>query len=100
MTSLIMVICTVLLEKLDTILGQKEPGRQDITNFSFKIFKIMRSLRSSKCLKTTVKLTFSTQKANTCSPRTTCSFFNWKYFFWGKFGPKTQNYQLKLKFCT
>ena len=33
----------------------------DITNFSFKIFKIMRSLRSSKCLKTTVELMFTTQ---------------------------------------
>ena len=60
----------------------------------------MRSLRSSKCLKTTVQLTFTTQKAHTFSPWTACSAFNWKCFFWGKFGPKTQNYQFKLKFCT
>ena len=56
--------------------------RQDITNFSFKMFKIMRSLRSSKCLKTTVELTFTTQKANACSPWTACSVFDWKYLFW------------------
>ena len=64
------------------------------------MFKIMRSLRSSKCLKTTVELTFTTQKANACSPWTACSVFDWKYLFWGKFGPKTQNYQFKLKFRT
>ena len=46
------------------------------------MFKIMRSLRSSKCLKTTVELTFTTQKANACSPWTACSVFNWKYLFW------------------
>ena len=102
----------------------------------------MRSLRSSKCLKTTVELTFTTQKANACSPWTVCSVFNWKYLFWvnlvqklkiislswnfvprliqicripwwcslflfltgntflGKFGPKNQNWQFQLKFCT
>ena len=48
--------------KLYLILRQKEPKRQDITNFSFKMFKIVRSLRSSKCLKTTVVLTFTTKK--------------------------------------
>ena len=32
----------------------KEPRRQEITNFSFKLFKTMRFLRSSKCWKTTV----------------------------------------------
>ena len=42
----------------------------------------MRSLRSSKCLKTTVELTFTTQKSNTCSPWTACSVFNWKCLFW------------------
>ena len=102
----------------------------------------MRSLRSSKCLKTTVELTFTTQKANACSPWTACSVFDWKYLFWvnlvqklkiislswnfvprliqicripwwcslflfstgntflGKFGPKNQNCQFKLKFGT
>ena len=50
--------------------------------FSFKMFKIIRSLRSSKCLKTTVELTFTTQKANACSPWTACSVFSWKCLFW------------------
>ena len=69
MTLLIMAICTGLFEKLYTILRLKEPRRPDITNFSFKMFKIMRSLRSSKCLKTTCfELTFATQKAKACNP--------------------------------
>ena len=56
--------------------------RKDITNFSFKIFKIMRFLRSSKCSKTSAELTFTAQKANACSPWTACSVFDWKYPFW------------------
>ena len=40
------------------------------------LLKLMRSLRSSKCLKTTVESAFTTQKANTCSPWTACSVFN------------------------
>ena len=60
----------------------------------------MRYLRPSKCLKATVKLTFTTRKVNDCSPWTACSVFKGKYFFLGKFGPKAQNYQFKLKFCT
>ena len=43
----------------------------------------MRTLRNSKCLKTTVELTFTTQKANAWSPWTACSVFNCK------FGPKS-----------
>ena len=77
-----MAICTVLFEKLYEILRWKEPRRQYITNFFFKIFKIIRSLRYSNCLKTTVELMFATQKASTCSPWTACSVFNWKYLFW------------------
>ena len=46
------------------------------------MFKIMRYLRSSKCLKTAVELTFTTQKANAFSPWTACSVFDWKYLFW------------------
>ena len=42
----------------------------------------MRPLRSSKCLKTTAELTFTTQKAYVCSPWTGCSFFDWNYLFW------------------
>ena len=77
-----MAICAVLFEKHYTILKWKEPSRQDITNFSFKMFKIMRSLRSSKCSKTTVELTFTIQKADTCSSWIACSVFDWKYLFW------------------
>ena len=53
-----------------------------MTNFFFSMFKIMRSLRSSKCFKTTVELTFTTLKAKACSPWTVCSLFDWKYLFW------------------
>ena len=63
MTLQIMAIWTVLFEKLYTILRKKnEPRRQDITNFSFKIFKIMGSLRFSKCLKTTGELSLLHKK--------------------------------------
>ena len=41
-----------------------------------------RSLRSSKCLKSTVELTFATQKANGSSRWNVCSVFDWKYLFW------------------
>ena len=102
--STVQAICYLLFaqwfEKLYTIIRKKEPRRQDITNFSFKIFKIMRSLRYSKCLKTAIELTSTTRKANACSPQTGCSVLNWKYLFLGKFSPETQNYQFKLKFCT
>ena len=36
------------------------------------MFKILRSLRSAKCLKTTVELTFTTQKVNAWNPWTAC----------------------------
>ena len=45
------------------------------------MFKILRSLRSSKRLKTTVELMFTTQKANACSLWTACFAFDWKYLF-------------------
>ena len=67
MTLLIMAICTVLFEKLYTILRQKEPRRQDVNNFSFKMFKMMIFFRSSKCLETRFEFTFTTQKANAYS---------------------------------
>ena len=59
-----MAICTVLFEKLYTILRKNETRRKDITNISFTIFKIMPSLRSSNLLKTTAELTLTAQKAN------------------------------------
>ena len=46
------------------------------------MFKIIRSLRYSKCPKTTAELTFTTEKANACSPWTAGSVFDWKYLFW------------------
>ena len=46
------------------------------------MFKIMRPLRSSKCLKTPVELTFTTEKTNACNPWTACSVFDWEYLFW------------------
>ena len=107
-TLLIMAICTVVWQALYNF-KTKKSRRQDITNFYLKMFKIMRSLRSAKCLKTRVELQFTTQKANACSSFTGCSVFYWKYVFWvnlvqkqiisflGKFSP---NYQFKLKFCT
>ena len=49
-----------------------------MTKYSFKMLKIMRFLRSSKCLETTVELTFTTQKANACSPWTARSVFDSK----------------------
>ena len=47
-----MAVCIVLFWKLYTVLRKKEPTRQEIVNFSFKMFN-MRFLRSWKCLKTT-----------------------------------------------
>ena len=44
--------------------------------FFCQMFKIMKSLRSSKCL------TFATQKANACSTWTAFSVFDWNYLFW------------------
>ena len=72
-----MAICTVPFEKLYTILIQKEPRGQEITNFSFKMYKVIRSLRSSKPLKSTIELMFTTRKANACSPWTACPIFDW-----------------------
>ena len=46
------------------------------------MFKTVISLRSSKRLKATVELTFTTKKVNSCSPWTACSVFNVKYLFW------------------
>ena len=80
--TIIMAIYTVLCEKIYKILRQKEPRRQEITNFSFKMFKIMRFLRPPECCKTIVELTSLTQRANACSPWTACSVFYWKYPFW------------------
>ena len=64
------------------------------------MFKILRFLRSSKCSKTTVELTFTTQKANACSPWTGCSVFGWKYHFWVNLVQKIKNCLFKLKFGT
>ena len=54
-----MAIYTMPFENLYTVLRSKETTRQNITNFSFKVFKIMRFLKSSKRSKTTDELTFT-----------------------------------------
>ena len=72
--------------------------RQDINNFSFKMFQNRRSLRSSKCFKTTVELTFATQKANACSPWTACSVFDWEYIFCVNLVQKPKLISLSWKF--
>ena len=54
-----MAIYTMRFENLYTVLRSKETTRQNITNFSFKVFKIMRFLKSSKRSKTTDELTFT-----------------------------------------
>ena len=46
------------------------------------MFKRLRSLKASKCLKTTVESTFTTQKTNACTPWIACSVFDLKYLFW------------------
>ena len=97
MALLILAIYTVLFEKLYTILRYKQPMRHEITNLSFKIFIIMRFLRSLKCSKTTFELMFTTQKSNACSPWTGCFVFDWKYTFLVNM-VKTENCQLKVKF--
>ena len=61
---------------------------QEARDLCFKMFKIMRFLRSSKCSKIIVELTFTTQKINACS------LLDWLFYsvvpFLGKLGPKTQ----------
>ena len=57
----------------------------------------MRSLRSLKCSKTAIELTFTTQKEHAYSPWTSCSVFNWKYPF-GVNLVKTEDCRFKLKF--
>ena len=100
MTLLIMAICTVLFEKIYTILRRKEPTRQDITNFSFKIFKIMRSLKSSKCLKT-VELRFNTQKSKRLYSLDCLFCFKLEIpFFLVNLVEKSKIISFKLKFCT
>ena len=58
----------------------------------------MRFLRSPKCPKAIVELMFTTQKANACG-LLDCLFGSVVPFL-GKFDPKTQNCQFKLKFGT
>ena len=67
--------------------------------FLFQYVQKMRSLRSSKCLKTTVELTFTIQKTSACSPWTACSVFNWKYqFSWVNLVQKLKFFSLNWNF--
>ena len=59
MALLTMAIYAMLFENRYTVLRSKEPTMRNITNFSFKVFKIMRFLKSSKRSKTTDELTFT-----------------------------------------
>ena len=76
--------------------------------FFFQNVQIMRSMRSSKYLKTTVELMFTTQKAYAAfSPRTACSVFHWKYLFWVNLAQKLKIISLSwyivprlIKICT
>ena len=52
------------------------------TNITYVFNKQHAILRSSKCLKTTVKLTPTTQRANAISSWTACLVFDWKFLFW------------------
>ena len=74
------------------------PTFVEVNQFLFKMFKIIRFLRSPKCLKTIVELMLTTQKANACR------LLDWLFCSvvpsLGKFGPKTQNCQFKLRFGT
>ena len=63
------------------------------------MIKIMRFLRSLKYSKTSIELKFTTQKAETCSPWTACSVFDWKYRFLVKLVQKL-SCEFKLKFGT
>ena len=58
----------------------------------------MTSSRYSKCLKTTVELTFTTQKTNAYSPWTACSVFNWIYLSWVSLVQKLKIVGLSLNF--
>ena len=69
-TLLIMAICTVACKALYNF-KIKRAQEAKRNQFFFQMFKIMRSLRSSKYLQTT-------EKANAYSPWTVCSVFNWK----------------------
>ena len=71
----------------------QEARDQEITNFSFKMFKIIRFSRSTKCSKTIVTLTFTTQKANACSLLD--SLFCSVVSSLGKVGPKIQGASLR-----
>ena len=58
----------------------------------------MTSLRSLKCLKATVQLTFTTQKTNACSPWDYLFCFQVEIPFLGKFGPKFKMISLSWNF--
>ena len=75
-----MAVCTVVWKALHNFeIKRAQEARHD--QFFVQNVQNMRSLRSSKCLETTVELTFTIQKANACSPWTACSVFDWKYLF-------------------
>ena len=58
----------------------------------------MTSSRSSKYLKTTFELKFTTQKTNGCSPWNAGSVFNWKHLFWVNLVQKLKTINLSWNF--
>ena len=70
------------------------------TNITYFFNKQHAILRSSKCLKTTVKLTPTTQRANAISPWTACSVFDWKYLFWVNLVQKPKIISLSSNFVS
>ena len=64
--------------------------------FLFQNIKKMIFLRTLKCSKATVELTFTTLKSNACSPWNVCSVFDCKCPFLVNL-VETENYQFKLK---
>ena len=77
----------------------KRAQRARHNQFFSSMFTIMRSLRSSKCLRTTVESTFTTKKTKACSSSTASSVFDWKYFFWVNLVQKLKIISFQLKFC-
>ena len=72
-----MAICTVLFEKHYTIsiyIKRAQEARHN--QFFFQNVQNNEIFEIFKMCKTTVEVTFTTQKANACSPWTACSVFN------------------------
>ena len=107
MTLLIMAICTVLFEKLYRILRQKEPRRQEITNFSFfeifemfiNMFKLKFDTKTNSnlqnsmmvfilCFKLKIATLFGTFVPKNCNCQFIFLCFRLEVYYFRKFVPK------------